>query len=77
MSSMYLPEDVLIRRAVEALFEELGAVEAARFLSLARSYAPDSVEWHRRWQEGLDADEFFNAVFREQTTDDHNDSSHK
>ena len=30
MSSTYLPEDVLIRRAVDVLFEELGAVEAAR-----------------------------------------------
>jgi len=70
MSSVYLPEDVLIRRAVDALFEELGAVEAARFLSLARSYPPDSVEWHRRWQQGLNVNEFFDAVFREQTTTD-------
>ena len=44
MSSVYLPEDVLIRRAVDALFEELGAVEAARFLNLARSYAP--IRWN-------------------------------
>jgi len=53
----------MIRRAVEALVEALGPVEAARFLALPRHQMPDSVEWHRQWQSTLDAETFFDEVF--------------
>ncbi len=59
----YLPEDTMIERAVEALFQALGPIEAARFLALPQRPILDSVEWHRRWQDSLDADEFFAKAF--------------
>lgn len=63
----FLPEDTMIERAVEALFQALGPIEAARFLSLPQRPILDSVEWHRRWQDSLDADEFFAQAFPRST----------
>lgn len=59
----YLPEDTMVRRAIEALMTALGPVETARFLSLAREQQIDSVEWHRQWQANLDPDRFLDEVF--------------
>lgn len=66
-SYTYLPDDVLIRRAINALFDALGPVEATRFLNLAQAQSVNSVEWHRQWQEGLEQDAFLDAVFGEST----------
>jgi hypothetical protein len=41
----------------------LGPVETARFLNLPRQRDSDYVEWHRRWQAGLDPQRFFDEVF--------------
>jgi len=60
---VYLEEDEVVRRGVEALVRELGPVEAMRFLSLRRTRIFDSVTHHRQWQESLDKDRFFNEVF--------------
>lgn len=59
----YLPEETMIRRAVEALMAALGPVETARFLSLPREQFKDYVKWHRQWQANLDAGLFFDEVF--------------
>lgn len=59
----YLREDEMIRRAVSTLLETLGPVETARFLTLPRQRRLDSVTRHRRWQEALDKEQFFNQVF--------------
>ncbi len=59
----FLPEEIMIERAVEALIQALGPVETTRFLALPRRPLLDSVEWHRQWQATLDADSFFAEVF--------------
>ena len=58
-----LTEEQLIRQATDALIDNLGLMEATRFLSLKHQGRLDSVEWHRLWQSGLDKDEFFDKVF--------------
>lgn len=59
----YLPEDVMMRRALEALINALGPVEMTRFLTLPRQRRLDAVERHRKWQADLDKDRFFDQVF--------------
>jgi hypothetical protein len=53
----------MIRRAIEALIDALGPIETARFLSLPRDRYPDYVAWHQQWQEDLEPEDFFDAVF--------------
>ena len=60
---VYLQEDEVIQRAVNALVEALGPVEAARFLTLPRRRRLDSVARHHHWQDSLDKDRFFAQVF--------------
>lgn len=62
-SHTLLPEETMIRKAVQALVEALGPVEAARFLNLSRRQELDAVAWHRQWQETLDPVQFFDEVF--------------
>ena len=57
-----LPDEQLITRAINALFDELGPVEAGRFLALARTKPLDAVEWHRQWQATLDRESYFAEV---------------
>lgn len=59
----YLPQDTMVRRAIEALMAALGPVETARFLRLAREQQVDSIEWHRQWQASLDPKHFLDEVF--------------
>jgi hypothetical protein len=59
----YLQEDEMIRRAIHALMDQLGPIEAARFLALPRQRRLDSVRRHRQWQASLDKDRFFARVF--------------
>ena len=63
---VYLQEDEVIQRAVNALVEALGPVEAARFLTLPRRRRLDSVARHHKWQDSLDKDRFFDQVFASQ-----------
>jgi hypothetical protein len=58
-----LPEDRLIARGLSALIKELGPVETTRFLTLRRSARLDSVKRHRRWQQGLKQNRFFDQLF--------------
>ncbi|MBN1889779.1 MAG: hypothetical protein JW850_17420 [Thermoflexales bacterium] len=59
----YLQEGEMIRRAIDALMESLGPIEATRFLALPRSRRLDSVLRHREWQASLDQAKFFDLVF--------------
>ena len=63
---VYLQEEEMIHRAIEALLKELGPIETTRFLALPRQRRLDSVTRHRLWQDGLDRDRFFDQVFGEQ-----------
>ena len=65
----YLPEDVMVRRALEALMNTLGPVEMIRFLTLPRQRQLDAVQRHRQWQDSLDKDRFFDQVFGAVTTE--------
>lgn len=60
---MLLPDEQLIARAMTALFNELGPVEAGRFLALAQVKPVDSVAWHRQWQETLEQKTYLDSVF--------------
>ena len=62
-TQIYLPEETMVRRGLEALMTALGPIEMARFLNLPRSRFPDYVEWHRQWQAHLSPQPFFDEVF--------------
>jgi hypothetical protein len=59
----YLNEEELIRKAIEALLQELGPVETARFVNLPRPKRIESVKRHRQWQKALDKDQFIKEIF--------------
>ena len=67
---VYLQEEEMIRRAIQALLKELDPVETVRFLTLPQQRRLDSVTRHRLWQEGLDRDRFFDQVFGRQEIPD-------
>ena len=58
-----IPDKELIEKGTEILFKELGYVNAIRFLSMPRDKREESVERHRKWQESLDQEKFYNDVF--------------
>jgi hypothetical protein len=50
----------VIERGVDALYKELGPVEARRFISLTHSRnREDGVARHRKWQASLNKEDFF------------------
>ena len=59
----YLQEDEMIQRAVDTLLDTLGPIETARFFTLPRRQVLESVTRHRRWQDSLDKERFFDRVF--------------
>jgi len=60
---IFLEEDEMVRRAVDVLMGTLGPIETARFLTLPRQRRLNSVMRHRRWQDSLDKERFFDQVF--------------
>ncbi|MBM3127878.1 MAG: hypothetical protein FJ009_04490 [Chloroflexi bacterium] len=62
-SQVYLSEDQVVRRALQALMSALGPVETARFLTLPRQRRLESVRRHRQWQARLERTRFFDQVF--------------
>jgi hypothetical protein len=60
---VYLQENEMVEKAIDALMDALGPVEATRFLTLPRQRRLESVSRHRRWQQDLDKDRFFDQVF--------------
>lgn len=63
----YLNEEEMVQRAIDALMDALGPIETARFLTLPRQERLDSVMRHRRWQDGLQKEAFFDLLFGAQT----------
>ncbi|MBD3344896.1 MAG: hypothetical protein GF401_07525 [Chitinivibrionales bacterium] len=61
-TAKYLDEKKVVERGVKALHRELGPVEARRFIAMASHKHEDSVSRHRKWQEGLDAEEFIGQI---------------
>lgn len=53
----------LIEKGTKILFKELGYTDAIRFLSIPRDIREESVQRHRKWQEALDKNAFFDEVF--------------
>ena len=62
----YMDENILIKKGMELLIKELGDMEAVRFINLNSQKQMESVRRHREWQEKLDKNLFFDAVFSEQ-----------
>lgn len=58
-----MTEEQLICQATDALIDNLGIMEATRFLTLKPQGRMESVERHRAWQNGLDKEAFFDEVF--------------
>lgn len=58
-------EKVLLEKGTKILFKELGYTDALRFLSIPRDVREESVQRHRKWQDGLEKDTFFDEVFGE------------
>ena len=63
MNIRHISDKDLIEKGTKILFEELGYSDALRFLSMPRELREESVQRHRRWQEGLDKNNFFDEVF--------------
>jgi hypothetical protein len=63
-----MSEEQLIRQATDALINNLGIMEATRFLAIKNQNRTESVERHRLWQSGLDKEEFFDEVFTKKKT---------
>lgn len=59
----YMDEEVVIKKAIEALIKELGPVEAIRFINMPKRKRMESVRRHREWQKLLDKDRFYDEVF--------------
>lgn len=60
----FLEEDVLIRKAIDALMKSLGPVETKRFLSLNNNLKRlESVKRHKQWQTKLNRKNFLQEVF--------------
>ena len=63
----YMDEDLVIRKGIDLLMKGLGPLEAIRFINMSREAKVDSVKRHRKWQQQLKKDVFFEDVFSEQT----------
>lgn len=56
---------MVIKEAMGALIEELGPVEAIRFVTMTERKRTESVKRHREWQKLLDEDTFLDEIFTE------------
>ncbi len=59
----YMSEEVVIKKAMNALIKELGPVEALRFINISKKKRLESVMRHRKWQKLLDNEQFLAEVF--------------
>ena len=58
-----LNQHELLEKGINALYKELGPVEARRFMAFARPIQrEDSIKRHRRWQASLDKDAFMERI---------------
>lgn len=49
-----MEKEIVIKKATEVLFRELGPVEAIRFTNIPKKKRLESVKRHREWQKLLD-----------------------
>lgn len=61
----YMDEDIVIKKALDALIKELGPVEAIRFINIPKKKRMDSIRRHKEWQKLLNKTKFFDEVFAE------------
>jgi hypothetical protein len=61
----YMDENMLIKKSIEILINNLGPIETIRFLNLPRKKRIESVKRHREWQKMLDKEKFFKEIFGE------------
>ena len=61
----YMDEEVLVKKSLNILIENLGPIETIRFLNIPKKKRIDSVKRHREWQKILDKEKFFKEVFNE------------
>ena len=61
----YMDEEKMVKKAVRAIVEAVGPIEASRFITMPRKKRVESVKRHRQWQQTLDKDEFFDRIFKE------------
>jgi hypothetical protein len=62
-----LNDEQVIGKGISALHRVLGPVGTRRFMSITRIKNEDSVIRHRKWQEKLDKNDFFDKVFGQNT----------
>lgn len=62
-SVKYMDENMVIKKAMEVLINELGPVEAIRFITIPKIKRMESVKRHREWQKLLDKNRFFDEIF--------------
>lgn len=55
--------DFLYEKGIDLLMKGLGPLETIRFINISRDTKIDSVKRHRKWQQQLKKDDFFNSVF--------------
>jgi hypothetical protein len=62
-TAKYMDEEIMVKKGIKALINELGPVEATRFINMPRKKRVESVKRHREWQKTLDEEVFLNQVF--------------
>ena len=64
-----IPDIDLMKKGIKILFQELGNVDAVRFLSIPREKRVESVKRHKNWQQTLDKNTFFDEIFADHKQD--------
>ena len=60
----YMNEDLLIKKSMEILMDNLGPIETTRFLNIYQDRERvEGVKRHREWQKTLNKDKFFDEIF--------------
>jgi hypothetical protein len=62
-----MDEELVIQKGIDLLMKGLGPLEAIRFINISKEAKIDSVKRHRKWQQQLKKDVFFESVFSERT----------
>ena len=62
-TAKYMDEEIMVKKGIKALINELGPMEATRFINMPRKKRVESVKRHREWQKTLDEEVFLDQVF--------------
>lgn len=62
-TAKYMDEEIMVKKGIKALINELGPMEATRFINMPRKKRVESVRRHREWQKHLDKKRFLDEVF--------------